>query len=571
MSRSTCFAVALLLLASTVSGQRSVRKQSSPARVAKAVPPAAPAIVPIQFEDVTRTAGIDFHPVCGTREKLYIMDALCGGVGFIDYDRDGWPDIILLNGSTIEQLGAGTAPTPQLYHNNHDGTFTEVAGKLGLTHRGWGMGVAVGDYDGDGWPDLYLTYLNGGVLYHNDAGKGFTDVTAKAGVANGGQWGTSAAWGDYDNDGHLDLYIANYVDIDLAHLPEFGSNAFCQYRGIKVSCGPRGLKGARDRLYRNRGDGTFEDVTEKLNIDPSGFYGLGVIFLDYDGDGCQDIYVADDSSPSQLYKGDCHGGLTEVGVVAGVAYSEDGQEQAGMGVDAADYDGDGRIDITKINFSDDVNNLYHNDGAGGFTDRNGPAGYGPISTPYLGFGVRFADFDNDGWPDIFIANGHVNPQVDGHRFGVTYAERNLLFRNLGNGRFTELGEKAAVSLRIPRVCRGLAVADFDRDGRLDVLISNLDTTPLLLHNISPGKNHWVEFEVEQGTGARVAITLPTGARRVGEVRANSSYLSSSDPAVHFGLGGNDLVTEATVRWPDGKVVKLTRLAANRRILVARPH
>src|SRR5262249_39641166 len=374
-----------------------------------------------------------------------------------------------------------------------------------------------GDYDDDGWEDVYITYLDGGTLYRNNGNGTFTDVTQKAGVGNEGRWGTSAAFGDYDNDGRLDLYIANYVDLDLKHLPKFGDGPYCQYRGIPVSCGPRGLKGGRDRLYHNNGDGTFTDFTEKLNIDPNSNYGLGVIWLDYDRDGCLDLYVADDSSPSMLYHNDCKGGFTEVGTEAGTSYSADGKEQAGMGVDSADYDNDGWPDIVKTNFSDDSNNLYHNDHNGEFTDMAGAANFGPVSIPYLAFGVKFLDFDNDGWKDIFVANGHVNPQVDRHALGITYAERPFLFRNLRNGKFEEIGERAgnrgtelalrdrpksgsragapgraASSPAFSRryVARGAAAADFFNRGAEDLVVTVLDGSPLLLRNDSQ-LGHWI--------------------------------------------------------------------------------
>jgi hypothetical protein len=371
----------------------------------------------ISFADITRAAGIDFHLTCGGPEKRYIMESMCGGIAVFDYDNDGWMDIFLVNGSTLEDLKSGTCHPSKLYRNNHDGSFTDVTAKSGISHCGWGFGVAVGDYDNDGNEDLYITYLDGAVLYHNNGDGTFTDVTATAGVGNTGHWGTSAAFGDYDNDGYLDLYVDNYVELDLNHLPEFGQDKFCQYRGFAVSCGPRGLKGGRDRLYHNNKDGTFTDVTEKLDIDPGSYYGLGVIWLDYDLDGCLDLYVSDDSTPSMLYHNDCKGGFTEVGAEAGVAYSGDGREQAGMGVDSADYDNDGWPDIVKANFSDDTNNLFHDDHNGEFTDLAGPSNFGPISIPFLGFGVKFLDLDNDGWQDIFVADGHVNPQVDQHSFG----------------------------------------------------------------------------------------------------------------------------------------------------------
>ena len=514
--------------------------------------------VSAQFVDVTRAAGIDFHLTCGSPEKRYIMESMCGGIAVFDYDNDGWMDIFLVNGSTLEDLHSGKCHASKLYRNNHDGTFTDVTVKAGLAHCGWGFGVAVGDYDNDGWEDLYITYLEGAVLYHNNHNGTFTDVTAKAGVGNPGRWGTSAAFGDYDNDGNLDLYIANYVDLDLDHLPEFGSGPFCQYRGIPVSCGPRGLKGARDRLYHNNGDGTFTDVTEKLNIDPGGYYGLGVLWLDYDKDGCLDLYVADDSSPSMLYHNNCRGGFTEVGVEAGVAYSADGREQAGMGIDSADYDNDGWPDIIKTNFSDDANNLYHNDHNGEFTDVAGGGGLGAISVPFLGFGAKFIDFDNDGWKDVFIANGHVNPQVDGHSFGVSYAERPFLFHNLRNGKFEEIGTHSGAALARRYVGRGAAAADFLNNGKQDLLMSVLDGSPVLLRNQSKAVGHWVRIKTigkvsnRDGFGARVEVTAG-GLTQQDEVRANSSFESVSDPRLHFGLGAATRIEKVVVRWPSGKV------------------
>jgi enediyne biosynthesis protein E4 len=526
----------------------------------------------VSFVDITHSAGIDFHLTCGGREKRYIMESMCGGIAVFDYDNDGWMDIFLVNGSTLEDLQAKKCHSSKLYHNNHDGTFTDVTVKAGLTHCDWGFGAAVGDYDNDGWEDLYITYLDGAVLYHNNGDGTFTDVTAKAGVGNSGRWGTSAAFGDYDNDGYLDLYVANYVDLDLNHLPEFGQGPFCQYRGIPVSCGPRGLKGGRDRLYHNNGDGTFTDATEKLNIDPDSYYGLGVLWLDYDLDGCPDLYVANDSSPSLLYHGDCKGGFTEVGVQAGVAYSADGREQAGMGIDSADYDNDGWPDITKANFSDDTNNLFHNDHNGEFTDLAGAANFGAISTPFLGFGIKFLDFDNDGWKDIFVANGHVNPQVDGHSFGVTYAERPLLFRNLKNGKFEEIGMNAGRALTRRYVARGVATADFFNDGSEDVLVSVLDDSPLLLRNETAKRGHWLRIKVvgissnRDGFGARVQVKAGALTQNE-EVRANSSFESASDPRLHFGLGAVTLVDSVIIHWPSGKVDTIESEKADQELVV----
>jgi hypothetical protein len=531
------------------------------------------------FVDVTRAAGINFQLTCGSKEKLYIVETQCGGAAAFDYDNDGWMDILLVDGSTIEDYRAGKCHPPRLYHNNRDGTFTDVSAKAGLNFCGWGYGVAIGDFDNDGWEDVYITGFHGSALYHNNHDGTFTDVTAKAGVANADRWGTSAAFGDYDNDGNLDLYVANYVDVDMNHLPEFGSSQFCQYRGIKVNCGPRGLKGARDRLYHNNGDGTFTDVTEKLGIDSGSYYGLGVLWLDYDKDGCLDLYVANDSSPSLLYHNNCKGGFTEVGAAAGVAYSSDGGEQAGMGVDSADYDGDGWPDIVKTNFSDDANNLYHNDGNGEFTDLAGAAGIGAISIPYLGFGAKFLDYDNDGWPDIFIANGHVDPQVEGQSFGVGYAERPFLFHNLSsfgdkakNGRFEEVAEKAGGALAKKYVGRAALAADFWNRGRQDLLITNLDASPVLLRNEVPSTGHWLRIKTvgsksnRDGFGAKVEVMV-AGIKRYAEVRAGSSFESSSDPRVHFGLGTATRVDSVTIRWPSGHMDKLGPQAADQELVV----
>jgi hypothetical protein len=524
------------------------------------------------FADVTLAAGIDFHLTCGTIDKRYIMDSMCGGVAVFDYDNDGWMDIYFVDGSTIEDVHSGKCHRGKLYRNNHDGTFRDMTAKAGLTHCGWGFGVAIGDYDNDGWEDLYVTYLDGAILYHNNHDGTFTDVTAKAGVGNPGRWGTSTAFGDYDNDGNLDLYVANYVDIDLDHLPEFGKGPFCQYRGIPVSCGPRGLKGSRDRLYHNNGDGTFTDVTEKLNIDPDGNYGLGVLWLDYDKDGCLDLYVADDSSPSMLYHNDCKGGFAEVGAEAGVAYSADGREQAGMGIDSEDYDHDGWPDIAKANFSDDTNNLYHNDHNGEFTDMAGPAGFGPISIPFLGFGLKFLDIDNDGWKDIFIANGHVNPQVDQHSFGVTYAERPLLFHNLENGKFEEVGTKSGTAMSRRYVGRGAASADFWNDGRQSLVMTVLDGSAVLFRNQGEADDHWLRIKLvgsksnRDGFGAQVEVKAGNLTQRM-EARTNSSFESASDPRLHFGLGTSRRADSITVRWPSGKSDQVGEEAADQELVI----
>jgi enediyne biosynthesis protein E4 len=557
--------------AQTAPGNKtSITKSAQPTPNSRSTIPANPP----PFADVTHAAGIDFHLTCGSKEKLYILETMCGGAAALDYDNDGWMDILLVDGSTLADYRAGKCHPPHLYHNNHDGTFTDVSAKSGLNFCGWGYGVAVGDFDNDGWPDIYITGFHGSALYHNNHDGTFTDVTAKAGVANADRWGTSAAFGDYDNDGNLDLYVTNYVDLDLNNLPKFGEGLFCQYRGIPVNCGPRGLKGARDRLYHNNGDGTFTDVTEKLgiDIDKDSYYGLGVLWLDYDKDGCLDLYVSNDSSPSLLYHNNCKGGFTEVGAEAGVAYSSDGHEQAGMGVDSADYDRDGWPDIVKTNFSDDANNLYHNDHNGEFTDLAGPAGLGAGSNPYLGFGAKFLDYDNDGWPDIFIANGHVDPQVEGQSFGVGYAERPFLFHNLKNGKFEEVGEKSGPALAKKYVGRAALTADFWNRGRQDLLLTNLDSSPVLLRNQVPSPGHWLEIKTigsksnRDGFGARIELTAE-GSTRYAEVRAGSSFESSSDPRIHFGLGAATKVDAIVIRWPSGQVDKLGSTAADQELTV----
>ena len=559
------------------------------------------------FTDVTQSAGINFHLLCGSREKLYIVETQCGGAAAFDYDNDGWMDILLIDGSSIEdykagpgspvgpvlaQRGGGKCHPPRLYHNNHDGTFTDVSAKSGLNFCGWSYGVAIGDYDNDGWEDVYITGYHGSALYHNNHDGTFTDVTAKAGVANSTEWATSAAFGDYDNDGNLDLIVADYVDVDMNNLPPFGQGPFCQYRGIPVNCGPRGLKGARDRLFHNNGDGTFTDVTEKLNIDPDRYYGLGVLWLDYDKDGCLDLYIADDSSPSLLYHNNCHGGFTEVGAEAGVAYSSDGREQAGMGIDSADYDRDGWPDIVKTNFSDDTKNLYHNDHNGEFTDMAGPAGIAALGYPYLGFGVKFFDYDNDGWPDIFMANGHVDAQVEGQSFGVDYAERPFLFHNLGYlsktdpsklGKFEEIGEKSGPALARKYIARAALTADFWNRGRQDLLVTTMDGSPVLLRNEVPSPGHWLRIRTvghksnRDGFGARVEISSadPNGAKgtftQYAEVRAGSSFESSCDPRLHFGLGSATRVDSITVRWPSGQIDHLGPVAADQEIVIEEGH
>ena len=448
------------------------------------------------FSDIAEKAGLTAVNVFGGVDtKKYIIETTGTGVAIFDYDNDGWPDIFIVNGTTLEGFPGKDAPTNHLYHNNHDGTFTDVTAKAGLTATGWGQGVCVGDYDNDGWEDLYVTYYGKNRLYHNDHGV-FTEVAEKAGVAGSGKaWGTGCAFVDYNRDGRLDLMVANYVDFNMATTPKPGEGSSCVWKGVPVMCGPRGLPGAKNILYENRGDGTFVDVSAKAHIDQTGgHYAFSVSTFDYDDDGWPDIYVACDSAPSILYHNNHDGTFTDVAVMAGVAFNEDGREQAGMGTTIADYNGDGRLDIFKTNFSDDTPTLYRNDGGGVFSDVTYAAGLG-LHTQYLGWGTMFFDFDNDGWPDLVLANGHVYPEVDKFHLSSGYMEPRLLYHNNGNGTFTDITASAGPGFSTVSSARGLAVGDFWNDGRMSVLINNVYAKPSLLVNAAHYKNHWVAFKM----------------------------------------------------------------------------
>jgi hypothetical protein len=509
------------------------------------------------FTDIAEKAGLTMSIVYGGVDtKKYIIETTGTGVAIFDYDNDGWPDIFIVNGTTLEGFPPDKVPTSHLYRNNHDGTFTDVNAASGLATTGWGQGVCVGDYDNDGWEDLYVTYYGKNRLYHNDKAI-FHEVGEKAGVAgNGKAWGSGCAFVDYDRDGKLDLMVANYVDFDLTTAPAPGERPSCMWKGAPVMCGPRGLPGARNILYHNRGDGTFEDVTTKAHIDRTdGHYSLSVSTLDFDDDGWPDIYVACDSTPSILYRNNHDGTFTDVAVTAGAAFNEDGREQAGMGSSIGDYDGDGRLDIFKTNFSDDTSTLYHNNGDGTFTDATFSAGLG-LHTQYLGWGTMFFDFDNDGWPDLILANGHVYPEVDKYHLGSTYPEPKILYHNNGNGTFTDISADAGPGITAVASSRGLALGDLWNDGRLSVVITNMNAKPTLLVNDVHNANHWTTLKLvglrsnRDAIGAR--ITLKAGKRTwVDEVRSGSSYNSNSDMRVHFGLGTLAKIDSVQVRWPSG--------------------
>lgn len=510
------------------------------------------------FTDEAAKAGLTMETVFGGKDtKKYIIETTGTGVAIFDYDNDGWPDIFVVNGTTLDAPSSASSPSNHLYRNNHDGTFTDVTEKAGLHHTGWGQGVCVGDYDNDGYEDIFVTYYGKNVLYHNNGDGTFTDVSANAGVqGNGKTWGSGCAFVDYDRDGKLDLIMATYVEFDVTTAPKPGERADCLWKGVPVMCGPRGLPWNSNILYHNRGDGTFEDVTQKAHIDKTnGHYGLGVSTFDFDDDGWTDIYVACDSTPSILYHNNHDGTFTDVAVLAGTAFNEDGMEQAGMGSTIGDFNGDGKLDIFKTNFSDDTATLYANRGDGTFDDSTFAAGLG-LNTRYLGWGTMFLDFDNDGWPDLLLVNGHVYPEVDSQHLGSDYQEPRILYHNKGNGTFQDISATSGPGIMLPKSSRGMAVGDLWNDGRISAVVSNMNAAPSLLVNQIRYDNHWVTIGTKgvksnrDGLGARIRVKAG-GRILIDEVRSGSSYLSNSDRRVHFGLGAVNKIDWIEIRWPSG--------------------
>jgi hypothetical protein len=522
----------------------------------------------VVFVDRTHQAGLDtWTHHMGTTVRKFIIEANGSGVGLLDYDNDGWLDIYLVNGSTFDALsGKTTPPHAALFHNNHDGTFTDVAEMAGVTNDRWGFGVAIGDFDNDGWPDIFVSNYGKNRLYHNNHDGTFTDVAAPAGVQLG-NWSTGATFGDYDGDGRLDLFVPGYVHFDMNNLPGTASDAIasatCQFRGVRVFCGPRGLQGERDHLFRNNGNGTFIDVSIKAGVsDPNGYYGFTAVFADLNGDGKVDLAVANDSTPSFLYINKGDGTFKDEGYASGFALNGDGREIAGMGLAIGDYQNNGLLDLLVTDFSDDYKVLYHNDGNASFSDVSQQAGIAQDSIPFLGWGVGFLDYDNDGWKDILMVNGHIYPQVDQSDWGTSFAQRPLLYHNLNGQRFALVPAVEGTGLAETFAGRGAAFGDLFNDGKIDVVINVIDQHPVLLRNVSNDGHHWVEMKLIGGprsprdaVGTTVYVTAH-GMRQRGDVLSGGSYLSSNDQRVHFGLGEATAVDAVEIHWPSGAIEKL---------------
>ena len=527
----------------------------------------------VTFVNVAGTAGLNATTIYGDEKRnRYLLETTGSGAAFIDYDNDGWQDIFLASGTRLDGLPPNVTSTNRLYRNNGNGKFSDVTEKAGLVRTGWAQGVCVGDYENDGYDDIFVSGYGKNTLYHNNGTGTFSEVAEKAGVSNNHtRWGSGCAFLDYDRDGYLDLFVASYIDLDLktAPLPETGP---CLYKGLTVACGPPGLTGGINMLYRNQGNGTFADISEKSGITKTnGTYGLGVLTGDFDNDDWPDIYVANDSAPAALYHNNKNGTFTDIGIQAGCAFSIDGKPQAGMGVTAGDYDRDGWLDIFKTNFSGDTSSLYHNTGKGMFDDVTFSAGLG-LNTRWLGWGCGFVDVDNDSWSDIFLVNGHVYPEVIRLTSEAGYAQTKVLYYNLGNGRFADISHKVGDAVQKPNASRAAAFADYDNDGDIDVLINSVNDLPELLRADSSNQNNWLTIKTigvksnRNGIGARIKCITEDGSQ-IDEVRSGGSYYSQNDLRVHFGLGKNHRVKTVELKWPSGQVDTLTNILANQLIIV----
>jgi enediyne biosynthesis protein E4 len=534
-----------------------------------APPPAAKPDSPYpQLVDITASTGINFEHLSSPEQK-YIVESMSGGVALIDYDRDGWPDIYFTNAQSVEMAQAGQKARSALYRNNHDGTFTDVTDKAGVGYPCWAQGAVVGDYNNDGWPDLLVTCFGGVVLYRNNGDGTFTDVTKAAGLSADTQWATGAAFGDYDGDGWADLFVSHYVDFHLDNMAAFGSKDTCKYEGIEVQCGPRGLKGAPDNLYHNNRDGTFTDVSQKAGVsDPEQRYGLTAVWSDLDNDGKIDLFVTNDAGPNYLYKGDGTGRFTDAGFTSGVAYNQNGQAQANMGLALGDYLHTGRFSIFISHFDNEYAALYRNEGAMNFTEVSVASGVAKASRGYVGWGDAFVDFANQGWPDIFLVNGHVYPQVDTVPTGPRYREPMLLLQNQRDGTFKDISKDVGPAVQLPRVSRGMAIGDLFNDGQLEAVVENLVGRPTILRPEGEARHHWITFQLEGVRANRLALNARVRATsghlvQLDEVRSGGSYLSQSDLRIHFGLGDHQRVDKLEVLWPNGKVESIPNLAADR--------
>ena len=521
-----------------------------------------------QLIDITASTGIHFEHL-SSPEQRFIVESMSGGVALIDYDGDGWPDIYFTNAQTVDMARAGIKARSALWHNNHDGTFTDVTDKAGVGYPCWAMGAVVGDYNNDGRPDLLVTCFGGVVLYRNNGDGTFTDVTKEAGLGGDHLWATGAAFGDYDKDGWPDLFVAHYVDFNLGNMAAFGSADICRYLGLEVQCGPRGLKGSGDNLYHNNRDGTFTDVSKKAGVsDEEHRYGLTAVWSDFGNRNKLDLLVANDGQPNYLYQGDGRGAFEEVGFTSGVGLSESGARQANMGIAIADYLHTGRMSILISHFDNEYAAFYRNDGNMSFTDVAAPSGIGRGTRGYVGWGDAFVDFSNCGWPDILIVNGHVYPQVDQLRSDLHYLEPKLLFRNLRNGKFEDLSKQAGPAIQVPQVSRGLAIGDLFDDGKLEAVVENLKGGPMILRPEGGPPHHWITFALEGAKSNRLALNARVRVTagdlvQLDEVRSGGSYLSQSELRLHFGLGNHALVDKAEVIWPDGHTETLTKLGADR--------